>query len=64
MLDCKDEDGESVSDNSDDDEMEEGEFDLDGEGGEDDIYNELDISSELRAKLKNGTATEEELQQL
>ena len=31
------------------------------EGGEDDIYNELEISSELRAKIKNGTVTEEEL---
>jgi hypothetical protein len=60
VLDCKNEEGLSVSDNSDDD-MEEGEFDMDGEGGEDDIYNELEISSELRAKIKNGTVTEEEL---
>lgn len=65
VLDCKNEDGVSVSDNSDDDDMEEGEFDFDeGELGEDDIYNELEISSELRAKIKNGTATEEELAEL
>lgn len=66
VLDGHDEDGVSVSDNS-DDEMEEGEFDMDGfdaEAGEDDIYNELEISSELREKIKNGTATEEELKEL
>ena len=63
VLDCKDEEGISVSDNSDDG-MEEGEFDIedfDAEAGEDDIYNQLEISSELREKIKNGTATEEEL---
>ena len=63
VLDCKDEEGISVSDNSDDG-QEEGEFDIedfDAEAGEDDIYNQLEISSELREKIKNGTATEEEM---
>ena len=64
VLDCKNEDGVSVSDNSDDDEAEEGEMDMEGEGGEDDIYNDLEISSEMRDKIKNGTITEEEMNQL
>ena len=65
VLDCKDEDGISVSDNSDDEEEGEGDFDLmGGEGGEDDIYDDLDISSELIEKMKNGTVTEEEMQEI
>ena len=63
VLDCRDEDGISVSDNSDDD-QEEAEFEMGDEGGEDDMYDEMDISSELKAKLKNGTITDEELKEL
>jgi hypothetical protein len=61
VLDCKDEEGISVSDFSEDDEdEEEGEFDM-GEEGEFDLMNDFDMDSETKKKIQDGTITKEEL---
>jgi hypothetical protein len=65
VLDCKDDDGVSCSDNSeDDDEGEEGEFDMDGEFGEDELLEMNNLDPELIKKFQDGTITQEELKKL
>ena len=64
VLDCKDEDGISISDFSEDDEdEEEGEFDM-GEEGEHDLMDGFDLDSETKKKIQDGTITKEELAEL